>query len=85
MNEKQHKHTHTHTHNNGNMKTADKTSISITRVKSSKIDLKETESNKARTRVICKKIVWIGLIFYGHTKYSESNLGTVATGVKKKQ
>ena len=39
------------------MKTADKANISITRVKSSKIDLKETESNKARTRVICKKIV----------------------------
>ena len=37
------------------MKTADKASISITRVKSSEIGLKETESNKAYTRGIRQK------------------------------
>ena len=37
------------------MKTADKASILITRANSTKIGLKETESNKACTRVICKK------------------------------
>ena len=37
------------------MKTDDKASISITRVKSSKIGLKETESDKACTRVIRRK------------------------------
>ena len=34
------------------MKTDDKVSISITRVKSTKIGLKETESNKALTVII---------------------------------
>ena len=38
------------------MKTADKAIISITRVKSTKIGLKETGRNKACTRVICKKL-----------------------------
>ena len=33
-----------------------KSSISIKRVKSTKIGLKETESNKACTRLICKKL-----------------------------
>ena len=37
------------------MKSANNDSISITRVKSTKIGLKETESNKACTRSIRKK------------------------------
>ena len=38
------------------MKTADKDSISITRVNSTKIGLKETEINKVCTRVIRTKL-----------------------------
>ena len=39
------------------MKTDDKVSISITRVKSTKIGLKETESNKALTVISISSIV----------------------------
>ena len=38
------------------MKTSDKASISITEVKTSEIGLKETEKNKASTRLIFKKL-----------------------------
>jgi len=38
------------------MKSANNDSISITRVKSTKIGLKETERIKAYTRIICKKL-----------------------------
>ena len=42
-------------HDDGDMKSSDKASISIRRVKSTKVGLKETESNKACTRSIRKK------------------------------
>ena len=57
------------------MKTADKAIILITRVKSTKIGLKETDGNKASTRVIRKKsyelvpFLWLSKVHtckYGH-------------------
>ena len=44
------------------MKTAGKAGISITRAKSTEVGLKEMESDKACTRVICKKSYEIGSI-----------------------
>ena len=43
--------TNTHTHNDDKIKSADKANISSTRAKSTKIGLKETESNKVLTDV----------------------------------